>query len=306
MPSLLVISLSAIFVVLIFANIIVFGLGLKYPQKDWLELRQRVRSWWIIIIVFSVAMVSPKWLSLTIFGFISFLALKEFLTLVPTRRSDNIPLLWMYIAIPIHYFWIGMGWYGMFIIFIPVYAFLFLPIRMVLIGDTRGFLQAASNMHWGLMTTVFAFSHVAFLLFLPHEDVRGGSLLIIFLVVLTEFNDIAQYLWGKSLGRMKITPTVSPNKTLVGLVGGVATTTFLAAVIGPFLTPMSISSSLLAGLLIGLSGFCGDVVMSAVKRDLGVKDSGKLLPGHGGLLDRLDSLIYTAPLFFHFIYYFYY
>ncbi|MBW7983419.1 phosphatidate cytidylyltransferase [Enterobacillus tribolii] len=301
-------SLGAIFAVLILASVIIAVLQRVYPGKDWLELRQRVRSWWVIIIVFSLAMISPKWLALTIFGFISFLALKEYLTLIPTRRSDNIPLLWMYAAIPLHYLWIGMGWYGMFIVFIPVYAFLFLPARMVLVGDTNGFLRAASNMHWGLMTTLFALSHIAFLLILPggHGAAGEGALLVIFLVTLTELNDVAQYLWGKSLGRIRVTPTVSPNKTLAGLLGGVATTTLLAGLIGPYLTPMNVPFSLLAGLLIGLSGFCGDVVMSAVKRDLGVKDSGTLLPGHGGILDRLDSLIYTAPLFFHFFYYFYF
>ena len=122
----------------------------------------------------------------------------------------------------------------------------------------------------------------------------------------TEFNDIAQYLWGKSIGRIKVMPKVSPNKTLAGLVGGVVTTTLMAAVLGPVMTPLNLPLSLLAGFIIGLSGFCGDVVMSAIKRDIGVKDSGTLLPGHGGILDRLDSLIFTAPVFFHFIRYFCY
>lgn len=147
----------------------------------------------------------------------------------------------------------------------------------------------------------FALSHVAFLLTLPGINANAGALLVIFLVATTELNDIAQYLWGKSLGKIKVTPKVSPNKTLAGLIGGVMTTTLLAAIFGPLLTPMDWHHSLAAGVIIGLSGFCGDVVMSAIKRDFGVKDSGKLLPGHGGILDRMDSLIYTAPLFFHFI-----
>ncbi|WP_434737034.1 phosphatidate cytidylyltransferase, partial [Escherichia coli] len=116
-------------------------------------------------------------------------------------------------------------------------------------------------------------------------------------------NDIAQYLWGKSCGRRKVVPKVSPGKTLEGLVGGVITTMIASLIIGPLLTPLNTLQALLAGLLIGISGFCGDVVMSAIKRDIGVKDSGKLLPGHGGLLDRIDSLIFTAPVFFYFIRY---
>lgn len=176
---------------------------------------------------------------------------------------------------------------------------------MVLVGDTKGFLHSASVMHWGMMTTVFALSHMAYLLTLPGGDVKAGALLVIFLVATTELNDISQYIWGKSLGKIKITPKVSPNKTLAGLLGGVLTTVLLATIFGPMLTLMDWAHSMVAGAIIALSGFGGDVVMSAIKRDFGVKDSGKLLPGHGGILDRLDSLIYTAPLFFHFYYYFY-
>ncbi|QMR43037.1 phosphatidate cytidylyltransferase [Klebsiella aerogenes] len=298
-------ALGGIFAVLIAASVAIFLLRKISPQRDWTELRQRVTSWWLIIIVFSLAMVSPKWLALTIFGLISFMSLKEFLTLTPTRRSDSMTLLWMYAAIPLQYLWIGMSWYGMFIIFIPVYLFLFLPMRMVITGNTQGFLHSASSLHWGMMTTVFCLSHVAFLLTLLPQDARAGALLVIFLVLATEFNDIAQYLWGKSLGHIKVVPKVSPNKTLAGLLGGVMTTMLLCVLLGPLLTPMDRVHSLIAGIIIGASGFCGDVVMSAIKRDFGVKDSGKLLPGHGGILDRLDSLIYTAPLFFHFFWYSY-
>lgn len=278
----------------------------RRPGKDWRELTLRIRTWWVIIVLFSLAILSPHWLALTFFALVSFMALKEFLTLAPSRQTDRMPLLWMFIAIPINYWLIGINWYGMFVVFIPVYAFLFLPVRMVIAGDTQGFLRFVSQHHWSLMTTVFAFSHVAFLLVLPDDGKQTGALLVLFLVGLTEFNDIAQYLWGKSIGRIKVMPKVSPNKTLAGLVGGVVTTTLMAAVLGPVMTPLNLPLSLLAGFIIGLSGFCGDVVMSAIKRDIGVKDSGTLLPGHGGILDRLDSLIFTAPVFFHFIRYFCY
>lgn len=299
-------SLAVIFALLLVATVINGLLVLLRPKKNWRELTLRIRTWWVIIVLFSLAMLSPHWLALTFFALVSFMALKEFLTLAPSRQSDRIPLLWMFIAIPINYWLIGIGWYGLFVVFIPVYVFLFLPARMVVAGDTQGFLRTASQLHWGLMTTVFAFSHVAFLLVLPADGLQTGALLVLFLVGLTEFNDIAQYLWGKSFGRIRVTPKVSPNKTLAGLLGGVATTAVLAMTLGPLLTPLNWSMALLAGIIIGITGFCGDVVMSAIKRDIGVKDSGTLLPGHGGILDRLDSLIFTAPVFFHFIYYFYY
>jgi phosphatidate cytidylyltransferase len=217
-------------------------------------------------------------------------------------------LFWAYLAIPFQYVWVAQGWYGMFIIFIPVYMFLLLPMRMVVIGETRNFLQAAGTLHWGLMTMVFSLSHVAFLLVLPSIGTfaAGGAGLVLYLVFLTQFNDVAQYVWGKLLGRHKIIPKVSPKKTWEGFVGGLATTTVLAVLLASVLTPLAWYHALAAGLIIAAGGFVGDVTISALKRDIGVKDSGSLLPGHGGILDRVDSLTYTAPLFFHFVYYFYY
>jgi len=197
---------------------------------------------------------------------------------------------------------VAMEWYGMFIVFIPVYMLILLPVRMVLIGQTEGFLKAAGTLHWGLMMTVFSLSHLAYLLRLPGEP-AGGPGLVLYLVVLTELSDVAQYVTGKLFGRHRVTPTVSPKKTYEGLFGGLATTLVLAVALGGLLTPLTRSEAVAAGALIGLGGFLGDVTISAVKRDLGVKDSGTLLPGHGGILDRVDSLTFTAPLFFHFIRY---
>jgi phosphatidate cytidylyltransferase len=214
-------------------------------------------------------------------------------------------LFWAYLTIPIQYLWAWYEWYGMFIIFIPVYAFLFLPMRMVLVGETRGFLPAVGTLHWGLMTTVFSLSHVAYLLVLPTSGNPhgGGPAMALYLVLLTQLSDVSQYVFGKRFGSRKIIPTVSPGKTLEGLLGGVGVTTGLAAILAPLLTPLSWYESLFAGILIALSGFIGDLTISAVKRDVGRKDAGSLLPGHGGILDRVDSLSYTAPLFFHFTYY---
>ncbi len=301
-------AVGGIFSLLLLASIIVSLLQWRNPHKDYRELRLRVNSWWGMIIVFTLAMVLNRRLSLVFFGMVSFLALKEYLSLIPTRRADRRVLVWAYLSIPLQYYWIHQEWYGMFIIFIPVYAFLFMPMRMVMIGETKEFLRAASTLHWGLMVTVFSLSHLSFLLALPEDrnPMGGGAGLVLFLVFLTEFNDVAQYVWGKLLGRHKIVPKVSPNKTWEGFLGGVATTLLCAWLIAPFLTPLSMPHSLIIGIIIPIAGFVGDVVISAVKRDIGVKDSGSLLPGHGGILDRIDSLTYTAPLFFHFMRYFYF
>jgi phosphatidate cytidylyltransferase len=301
-------ELAGLYLILIAASAWVAVLRWRAPEKDRTELVQRIRSWWIIVSLFSAAMVMSRTVSIVFFAFVSFLALKEYLSIVPTRRADRRVLFWAYLAIPVQYYWVGRAWYGMFIIFIPVYVFLLLPMRMVIIGETREFLRAAGTLHWGIMTLVFGISHIAYLLVLPEANnpVAGGAGLVLFLVFLTQFNDVAQYIWGKMLGSHKITPKVSPNKTWEGFIGGLATTTALAMALSSSLTPMDLTTAALAGLLISTAGFIGDVTISALKRDIGLKDSGSMLPGHGGILDRIDSLTYTAPLFFHFIYYFYY
>jgi phosphatidate cytidylyltransferase len=293
-----------VFVLLSLSTLIYWGLRQSKPEKDYTELWLRIRSWWVMIaLLFGVLWFSTQ-ASIIFFGFLSFLALKEFFSIVPTRLSDRRVLFWAYLAIPIQYWWVADAWYGMFIVFIPVYIFLLIPIRMVLIGETSGFIRSAGTTHWAVMLTVFSISHIAYLLVLPVKNESAGGIgLVLFLVFLTQFNDVAQYVWGKLLGRHKVIPKVSPNKTWEGLLGGVATTTLFGLLLAPYLTPLDHPQGAAVGLLIGLAGFFGDVVISSVKRDLRIKDSGQLIPGHGGILDRMDSLMYSAPLFFHVIYY---
>jgi phosphatidate cytidylyltransferase len=300
--------LSGLYAILIVASLVLAWLRQRDPDKDHSELSQRIRSWWIIVTLFSAALVTSRYAAVAFFALVSFLALKEYLSIVPTRQADRRVWIWAYLSIPLQYYWVAQAWYGMFIIFIPVYIFLLLPMRMVLIGETKDFLRAAATLDWGIMTLVFGISHVAYLLMLPQQSNSraSGAGLVLFLVFLTQFNDVAQYLWGKSLGRHKIIPKVSPNKTWEGFFGGVATTMLLAFALSGWLTPMRWQWALAAGLLISVAGYIGDLTISALKRDIGLKNTGRLLPGHGGILDRIDSLTYTAPLFFHFIYYLHY
>lgn len=308
LPSSVATVLLGIYAVLVLASLLVVVLQKRQPERDYTELRLRVRTWWLIIGVFSAMLALGRTTAILLLALVSFLAFKEYLSLIATRRADHRVLFWAYLTIPVQYWWVYCGWYGMFIIFIPVYAFLFLPMRMVLIGETQGFLRAAGVLHWGLMTTVFSLSHMAYLLALPASGnpVAGGAGLLLFLVLLTQLNDVMQYVWGKTLGRHKVIPRVSPGKTVEGLVGGVLTTALVSWLLAPLLTPLTPAQSIWIGLLLGMAGFIGDVTISAIKRDIGVKDSGSLLPGHGGILDRLDSLTYTAPLFFHLVYYLHY
>lgn len=300
-------TIIGIYATLAVASLATFSLRRFKPDGDWSELSQRVRTWWTMVAVFTTALVVGKAVSLAFFGLISFLALKEFFSLIPTRRVDRRVLFWAYIAIPIQYVLIGTGWYEAAIIFVPVYVFLFVPFRMILNGRTDGFLRAAGTIHWGVMLTVYCIGHAAHLLVLaPPEgfetDTNVGPGLLLFLVLLTQGNDVAQYIWGKTLGSRKIAPNVSPGKTWGGFLGGVVTTTLLGGLIGPVLTPLPLWLSFVGGGVIAVAGFIGDLTISSLKRDLGIKDTGAMLPGHGGLLDRIDSLTYTAPLFFHLVF----
>jgi phosphatidate cytidylyltransferase len=312
-------AIGGILGLLMLATLVGGILRLAAPGKLASEVWTRTMTWWLMAGAFVVAVVLPVKISLVFFAFVSFLALKEFFSMIPSRRADRRAMFWAYLAIPLQFYWIGTGWYGMFAIFIPVYVFLFIPLRLALIGETKGFLRSAGQIHWGTMITVYALSHTAALLTLTiteeglkngragNADHGGGVALLIYVVFLTQFNDVAQFCWGKSLsalwGGHKVVPTVSPNKTWEGLLGGVCTTVVLAFALRTLLTPFTIPESLAAGAIIGLCGFFGDITVSALKRDLGVKDAGSMLPGHGGVLDRVNSLSFTAPLFFHFVRY---
>jgi phosphatidate cytidylyltransferase len=301
-------TLGAIVALLMVASAVVAVMRRGDATNRHAELAARVRSWWFLVFVFAIAISFRRGVAIAFFAVLSFLALKEYLSLIPTRRTDRRVLFWAYLCVPLQYLWVGMHWYNLFLIFIPVWAFLWIAMRMVLRGDTKDFLRAAGTIHWGLMTMVFGLSHLAYLLVLPDGKpiAAHGAALLLFVVLLTELNDVAQYICGRTFGRRKVIESVSPKKTVEGLVGGVLVTTVIAFFLAPYLTPLTRGDSIAVGLMIGFGGFIGDVTISAVKRDIGVKDSGSMIPGHGGILDRIDSLLFTGPLFFHFMAYFYF
>jgi phosphatidate cytidylyltransferase len=302
------VALVGVFALLALSSLAVAAVGRLVAGGDFTELRLRVRSWWIMVAVLCLAALLGRAVSLVFLALVSFLALKEYLSLVPTRRADRGVLLWAYAAIPIQYALIASERYEMFIIFVPLTALFLVPTSMAVIGATEGFLRAAGTVSFGLMATVYTIGHLGYLLVLPAAGNPGGGSagLAVYLVFLAQFNDVVQYLCGKVLGRRKVVPRVSPNKTWEGLIGGLLVTVVLAALLAPWLTPLAGAEAVAAGILIGTSGFAGDLTMSAIKRDLGVKDTGTLLAGHGGILDRVDSLIFAAPLFFHFVYHLHY
>ena len=191
-------AMLAVLGLLVIASCTRLFLSAKNPNKDYTELRQRIQSWWWIIALLFLVLAANRITAIVFLSFLSFLALKEFLSIVPTRLTDRRVIFWAYLSIPVQYYWVSMGWYGMFIIFIPVYVFLFLPMRMVLIGDTAGFIRSAGVLHWAVMLMVFSISHIAYLLTLPVKNVDAGNVgLVLFLLFMTQFNDVYQYIWGK-------------------------------------------------------------------------------------------------------------
>lgn len=300
----IILVVGIIFAILVFASLLFWIVGLIKPQANLKELKSRTRSWWIMAAIFIFAtIVNPK-ISYVAIAFLSFVSFRELYSILGFRESDRRAIFWAFLSIPIQYYLAYIGWYGAFIIFIPVVMFLFLPFRFVLKGETDGIIKSMSTLHWILMLSVFGISHLAYLLSLPELDgfTSGGRGLLLFVVFLTEINDVMQFTWGKLFGKHKIIPKVSPNKTWEGFVGGVISTTIIGYFLG-FLTPLDGWQLVFVSFMIAFSGFIGDVVMSSLKRDLGVKDTGNMIPGHGGVLDRIDSLVYTAPVFFHLIYY---
>jgi phosphatidate cytidylyltransferase len=271
------------------------------------ELVARTRTWWWILGLVSAALLLGSGATILLVAAVSFLAFREFHAIVPIRMADRALLALAYLAIPIQYGFIWMGWYGMFAIFVPVYAFIVLAAAAAVLGETRGFLRASGQLHWALMLTVYCIGHLAFLAVLPlaRPVAAGGAGLLLFVLLIVQGNDVLQYLWGRTLGARPIVPRVSPGKTWAGFLGGMACSALLAGLIGPWLTPMAWLPAAGLGALLALAGFAGDILMSAIKRDLGLKDTGTALPGHGGVLDRLDSLTLAAPLAFHVIRYFY-
>lgn len=264
------------------------------------NLTARIRAWWVMCAIFALTLALGITGSLVLFGLLSFLALREFITLTPTRRGDHRTLFWtFFVFTPLQYWLVHARWYGMFPLLIPVYAFLFVSARTAIAGDTERFLERVAKIQFALMLCVFAVSHAPALLMLdiPGYEGRNASLLM-FLVLVVQLSDVLQYVWGKLAGRRRIAPTVSPNKTVEGFVGGVGT----AILIGTGLwwaTPFTPLQAAGMSAAIALMGFFGGLVMSAIKRDRGVKDFGTVIEGHGGILDRIDSICFAAPVFFH-------
>ena len=270
------------------------------------NLVARVNAWWVMIAVLAVAFLAGKVGTILLFSAISYFALREFITLTPTRAGDHRTLfLAFFLLIPLHYYLIYTEWYGLFAILIPVYAFLLMPSIAVLAQDTEHFLERTAKIQWGVMICIYCISHAPALLLLDIPNFEGqNALLLFYFMLIVQLSDVLQYVFGNLFGKTKVAPIVSPNKTLEGLIGGGLSTILIGAAMW-WITPFTPLQSAGTAAVIVTMGFLGGLVMSAIKRSLGAKDWGSMIEGHGGMLDRMDSVSFAAPIFFHLTRYFF-
>jgi phosphatidate cytidylyltransferase len=301
---------AGVLALLVFASVVGFVLSRRVTSASGRatvdNINARIRAWWVMALIFVIAVTTGTLVSIVLFCLISFLALREFVTLTQTKAADHGALFWCFFVVtPLQYYLIWIQWYGLFSILIPVYVSIFLAIRTTLAGDTDRFLERTATNQWGLMICVYFVSYVPALLMLriPGYE-RQAPQLMFFLVLVVQVSDVLQYVWGKLLGKRQIAPSISPNKTWEGLVGGVACATALGGAVW-WATPFSPAVAAVMACVLTTMGFAGGLIMSAIKRDRGVKDYGALIEGHGGVLDRIDSLCFAAPIFFHLTRYFY-
>lgn len=262
--------------------------------------KTRLRSWWGIVILFTLALIAGKVGILVLFAFASFAALREFLTLTNKRQADHLALaLGFFVVLPLQYLFLGLDWQALYTVFVPVYAFLMLPIVSALRGNSDRFLIRVAETQWALMIAVFCMSHVPALLMIEVSGYPAdrGVLLIAFLIMVVQFGDLLDFFFGRRIGKTRIIPNLSA-KTWEGMVCGVAS----AAIIGGLLawmTPFGVSGAMAMAALASTVGMFGNLVFAAIKADRGIKDWSHLIPGQGGFTDQLDSVIFAAPIFYH-------
>jgi phosphatidate cytidylyltransferase len=265
------------------------------------QFNQRIRSWWMLTAMLAVGFLLEKPdVTVILFGLLSFWALREFITLTPTRTADHRTLFWVFFVFtPLQFYLVAAQQYEVFSILIPVYAFLFIPARIALAGDYKRYLERSATIQTGLMICVYCLSHAPAMLYLKIPNYNAFRLLLFFFII-TALSDAFHYVCEKVMGKHLIAPAISENKTWEGLLGGVG----CAALFGMALqwaSPFNhaLQAAMMAA-VISTVGYGGSLTMSAIKRDRGVKDYGTLLAGHPGVLDRIDSICFAAPVFYHF------
>lgn len=276
--------------------------GQPHPLLD--NLNDRIDSWWLIAIAVGLALLAGLPGVALLFALASLLALREFLA-GPVGAAIPRALRWMSfgLILPLQYLLLfGAAGPLLFGSLIPLYVVLVVPFCGLLCGPSSGDRSLRLRpLQLGLLLCVHGIAHVPALLTLPGGADSGlrNTRLLVFLLLVVQVGDVLQYLWGKLAGRHPIAPRLSPEKTVEGTVGGILSAGALGAWLAP-LTPFTTAGAAVVSLLLGVLGVLGGLLLSAQKRQRGIKDWGTLIPGHGGMLDRVDSLCLSAP-FFHYL-----
>ena len=319
---------GSILVVLVAASLVVHFLSRRndsgIDSAIVATFRGRVWAWWLLFAGLSGASLFGYWVTfvdhwavIVLFGGLAFWALREFITLTPTRPGDHRALFWVFfLCTPLQFLLVGVDsqWleifcgvtsYAIFSIMIPVYAFLLVPARIAMSGDAKRFLERTAKIQAGLLVCVYCLSYAPALVTMELPDPVGGRLrLLFFFVLIVQLSDAFQYAWSKIPSRHVIAPAINPARTWEGLLGGTASVTLVGMLLW-FATPFPRWWQPAAvSIVVSLMSFAGGLTMSAIKRDRGVKDYGTLVEGHGGVLDRIDSICFSAPVFYHLTWYF--
>jgi phosphatidate cytidylyltransferase len=267
------------------------------------SFRTRIRAWWILLTALAAAFLIGKGATVFLFWAVSFWALREFITLTPTRPADHRTLFWVFLlCTPAQFILVGLNQYRLYSILIPVYAFLLIPARIAFSGDSKRFLERTAKIQAGLLICVYCLSYAPALLNMTGNPSRNVALLFFF-ILMVQLSDVFQYAWSQLPSKHPMVPTINPTKTWEGLLGGTATSALVGSALW-WATPFPYWLAALMSMLVALMGAAGSLTMSAIKRDRGVKDYGTLVEGHGGVLDRIDSICFAAPVFFHFTQYY--
>lgn len=281
--------------------------GLRDPVDEAARLRRRrwardLRALWLGGALFWLAWVSGPAGATLLFGALSFLALREFVTLMHTRRSDHRSLIAaFFVVLPMQYVLAGGRWFNLFSVFIPVYAFIALPVVSALAGDPERFLERNAKLQWGLMVCVFGLSHAPALLLLDFPGHAGrGAFLVFFLVVVAALAQLGQELASRWLRRRPLARAISRSFSWRAWGTGLAVGA-LAGMALFWITPFKPWQALAMAALAAGAGQMGELVMRALKKDAGVQYWGAQasVTGAVGLLDRIAPLAFSAPVFFH-------
>jgi phosphatidate cytidylyltransferase len=301
-----------VFGLLLLASVVAVILSLKeYSDDEAGDLRRMeqqnfdgvIRTSWVMMFVFWIGWIAGDWVALTLFGLVSFFALREFMTLSPTRRGDHRSLVLAFFAVlPAQYWLVGAGHFNMFAVFIPVYVFLALPLTSALANDPQRFLERNAKLQWGIMVCIYGMSHVPALLLLDFPGYNNkNAFMVFFLVLVVQTCMAVQHLASRKLQRKAVAPAISQSFNWASWWIGIGVASVFGAALAG-ITPWVPGTAFAFSFIACVAGSMGHFVMKALKRDRGIPSwgsQGNAVTGAGGLLDRVDALCFAAPVFFH-------